>query len=463
MKPPTKQLSIRRSGNVACCCLGVLLSFVPYSALYSQEPSAAPKSDGFRLPDDRKPLTKADFSAMGLTVVESQHLRLVTDLPADSVKDLPPLADQLFASLEKNLGRLKPAADQSPFQATGYLMEARERFENNGLLPAGDFVIRHGRHLGYQFWMNNQTSDYYRRHLMLHEFIHCYLMCEFGMQNIPPLWYTEGIAEYFATHDAAKAEFGVLPGRVEGFEGWGRIAELQLRRRDPSTLSECPLPSILQPSDSSFTSELRYAQGWAMVWMIRNHPELRTSFAPFATIRTRDDYLNAKKAIDREVWDRLPVLWLLTLDSLVEGFDVERSFAEVHPKFREWTPGDSAVKLDVRSDRDWQPSGLQFDSTAKITLTAEGRYAVHDQPKPWISEPQGITIRYWQGRPLGEVTALFVPRDGSSVPVRIPIGRATTIEAPADTELWLQINDSAASRSDNSGTAQVTVKNTEPL
>ncbi|MBL8812094.1 MAG: hypothetical protein JNM43_18155 [Planctomycetaceae bacterium] len=452
IKPHTGHLIVRRGVDAACCCIGILLALVPYSALHSQEPS------GFRLPDDRKPLTKADFEAMGLHVVESAHLRLVTDLPVETVKDLPPLADKLYAALSKELGPLKPAADRADFQATGYLMEARERFESNGLLPDGDFVIRHGRHLGYQFWLNNQTSSYYRRHLLLHEYIHCYLMCEYGMQNIPPLWYTEGIAEYFATHDAASGTFGILPSKAEGFEGWGRISELQLRRKDPETQSESTLPSILQPTDTSFTSELKYAQGWAMVWMIRNHPELKSHFESFAAIRTRDDYKTAKQSIDKKVWDRLPIVWLLTLDSLTEGFQTEHSFAEVQPTFKVRRSKDAPLTIDIKADRDWQSSGLSFDEPTKIAITAEGRYAVNDQPKPWISEPQGVTIRYWQGRPLGEVTAIFVSRDGSSVPVRLPIGRGATLDAPADSELWLQINDSAASRADNSGTVKVTIR-----
>ena len=185
----------------------------------------------FRLPDDRPTLNAEELLAHGLRMVESKHLVLVTDLPHESVAELPRLADALFANLEQRLGKLSPNIAGTEFKVTGFLMDARDRFKQAGVLPPDEFTIRHGRHLGYQFWINNQPADYYRRHLMLHEFVHCFMMCEYGMNDIPPLWYTEGIAEYFATHglntDVAKSEFGILPTSREGFEGWHRIAEVR--------------------------------------------------------------------------------------------------------------------------------------------------------------------------------------------------------------------------------------------
>jgi hypothetical protein len=76
---------------------------------------------------------------------------------------------------------------------------------------------------------------------------------------------------------------------------------------------------------------------------------------------------------------------------------------------------------------------------------------VHDQPERWEAEAQGITIDYVHGRPLGELTAALVSRDGRSAVRRIPVGRGCTMSVEADTELWLQVNDSDAARTGNSG------------
>ncbi|MGV2333399.1 MAG UNVERIFIED_CONTAM: hypothetical protein LVR18_04465 [Planctomycetaceae bacterium] len=163
---------------LATLAMGLLAASVPNTvAAQSQLPT------GFRLPDDRPPLDTAALNAAGLTLLKSRHLLLVTDAPAEDVYGLPDLADEFFAALCKTLPPLKPAADGSEFQVTGFLMEAPERFQQAGLLPDEKFVIRHGRHLGYRFWMRNQPSAYYRRHLLLHEFVHCWMMCEAGMRR----------------------------------------------------------------------------------------------------------------------------------------------------------------------------------------------------------------------------------------------------------------------------------------
>jgi thiaminase (transcriptional activator TenA) len=42
-------------------------------------------------------------------------------------------------------------------------------------------------------------------------------------------------------------------------------------------------------------------------------------------------------------------------------------------------------------------------------LDASGEVALAQQPKPWISQPQGITIRYFAGRPIGRLRGALLP------------------------------------------------------
>jgi hypothetical protein len=53
---------------------------------------------------------------------------------------------------------------------------------------------------------------------------------------------------------------------------------------------------------------------------------------------------------------------------------------------------------------------------------------------------------------------MLVAPGGSVCSGRIPIGREGSINAEVDSELWLQVNDSANSRSDNSGSASVEIR-----
>ena len=427
-------------------------------------------SPAFRLPDDRPRLDPQTLQAAGLRVLQARHLVLVTDAAEADVQGLPELADGLFNALQQQLPPLRPAQNNSDFQVTGFLMDAPERFTAAGLLPDGDFVIRHGRHLGYSFWMRNQPSAYYRRHLLLHEFIHCWMMCEAGMRDIPPLWFTEGLAEYFATHTTNPQQFGILPRQLDGFEGWGRIALLhehafgklgypaETITPEPSGLT---LQHVLYPTDNSFTSDLRYAQAWALVWLLRNHPELKGPFAAVNRTRNGRDFQAAFKNIDNKTRERLAVVWLLMLDSLEEGFDEQRSFPQLHPSWKSLSSSSPETTLQITADRSWQPSGIHTTSELALELTATGRCTVHDQPRPWISEPQGITISYHRQRPLGELTAIIIPRDPTEPARRTSVGRNTTLMLPANTELWLQINDTETARAENTGHYEVRIKLTK--
>ncbi len=431
-----------------CSCLCVLAG--PFTV-------SAGAQDSFlqRLPDDRPSLDINGLRGFGLQVMSSRHLVLVTDLPEDQVQELPALADQLYEQLCRELGPPAPAADGSEFQLTGFLMAAEERFAAAGLLPPEKYVIRHGRHLGYRFWMRDQTSDYYRRHLLLHEFVHCFMMCETGMSDIPPLWFTEGVAEFYATHRQEPFRAGVVPDSEAGFEGWGRIRELreQLRVADADVL----LRDVLQPADSRFVSELKYAQGWALFWMMQRHPELQQSFRPFLKVRSRRQFERAAAGLAADTIARLHPTWLLVLDSLTDGFDEMRSFPQLHPEWEDWSAVAPAQDVFVRADQNWQASGLTFERPTRIRISAQGRCILSRAGGDWESEPQGITIDFIAGQPLGQLMAMAVPTQPGGVPERISVGPAATLLIPGGCELWLRINDLESSRADNADGYQVRI------
>ncbi|RLT08073.1 MAG: hypothetical protein DWI22_08670 [Planctomycetota bacterium] len=427
----------------------------------------------FRLPDDRPALNRDELMAEGVRVVESEHLILVTDLPLESVVDLPPLADALFATLEQRLGKLAPDIAGTKFQVTGFLIDARDRFERAGVLPSEEYPIRHGRHLGYRFWMNNQTADYYRRHLLLHEFVHCFLMCEFGMLDIPPLWYTEGIAEYYATHrlhpDIAKSEFGILPSSVEGFEGWHRIAEIRRHfNQEPSVTGELadivPLQTVLHPPASKFQDDSQYANVWALVWLINHHPELQPDFAAVAACRSRQQYEDAIGEIPELVWKQLDQVWPLYLDGLHEADVAAVRFPALTGLRPHARNGDIALPTELVLDagQHWASTGISLTAGQEILIECKGRYVVEETTKPWIAEPDGITIDYVDGRPLGEVIGAIVSADGTQTTSHIPIGTQKKLRSPIDGTLWLQTNDYWSKREKNHGTVTVGISNGTP-
>lgn len=432
------------------------------------DPSQTVAPQRFRLPDDRPKLDAKELLSHGLRLVQSKHLLLVTDLPPESVAELPRLADALFANLERRLGKLPPNIAGTEFQVTGFLMDARDRFQQAGVLPPDEFTIRHGRHLGYQFWISNQPADYYRRHLLLHEFVHCFMMCEYGMHDIPPLWYTEGIAEYFATHrlqtDVTKSEFGILPASREGFEGWHRIAEVRRHfNQEPSATGELAdiisLQAVMHPPETTFVDDSHYANAWALMWLINHHPELQSEFADLATCRTRQQFDDVMVKIPAQTLQQMNQIWPLYLDGLTAAEVSTVRFPSLREVSSQQSPSKNTFpqELKLNAAQQWVSTGLALTAGQQVTIECKGRFVVNETTKPWISEPNGITIEYVRGRPLGEIIGAIVSPDGTKSTRHIPIGTSRSLQSPCDGILWLQINDQWSDRADNDGNVTVRI------
>ena len=424
-----------------------------------------------RLPDDRPDLNDARLAQAGIRRYSSRRLILLSDLPEEQVAHLPALADQLFERLELHFGTLPASINDSDFQVTGHLINDQQAFHAAGLMPSETFTFDHGRHWNYQFWMFDTEDDYYRRHLLFHEFTHCFMTCECGMQRLPASWYMEGMAEYFATHrPATKAgrgaivEFGVLPQSFEGFEGWGRISEIRRSFYQNNTagtpgirlLTIPTLNAVLPDEATNVTQYSQYATSWAVCWFLQSHPDYRHLYRPLAKLRTRTEIATAIRQLRRNTRPRINMDWLLFVESLREDYDVERSFP-VHSKTTvtaaELTTG--AAKFQLQAALDWQDSGLRLKAGESVNVKCTGRFSGNDQPQLWISEPQGVSIEYVSGLPLGRVVATLVSDDGESMSSRISVGTGTTIKASQNVSVWLQMNDSSASRRNNAGTVNV--------
>lgn len=436
----------------------------------SDAADASTHVDRMRLADDRPEINELRLSQNRIQRYESKRLILLSDLPSELVSHLPRLADQLFEKLEGHFGKLAEAADGSPFQVTGHLIGQENRFQAAGLMPPSAFTIKHGRHLNYQFWMFNPEEDYYRRHLLFHEFIHCFMTCECGMDDIPPLWYIEGMAEYFATHRVSdtgdpdsEVTFGVLPESEAGYEGWGRIAELRRSFPEPAGTSDQPLPlkplvDVMPETVLSFDKDLQYASAWGLCWILQNHPAYEAGCAPLAQVRRRQAFLNGLRAFRATHEQRLRLDWLLVVESLREGFLPTVSFpvhAETPFSLQEVAQNDRTMTL--LSARDWQDTGLRLQPGDKVKITCSSECQVNDQPKPWISGPQGVSVEYFRGRPLGEVVGILVGHDGNYISRRFPVGIESVVNADRACSLWLQVNDSSAARHNNSGSIEVSI------
>lgn len=431
--------------------LCVLIAFEPIVPVAAQ--------DGFRIPDDRPllPITVKQLNEGGIGVFESKRLRLFTDLEAEVAKSLPPLIDQAYDSWEEFFGKLPPARDESEFQINGYLMKDKDKFEKAGLLRGELPDQFHGRQVGYQFWMIDQPQDYYRRHLLLHEATHAFMLAIARLDV--PVAYLEGMAEHFGTHQviSGKLRVRLVPTNRSDFRGHDRLF---LIRRDVKQRGIPGLLDINEWKDMNFRFfNESYAWAWGMSVFFDQNPRTHERFRKLAKSLTNP---LAWKTFENDLLTDLPEIvteWNLFAADAWEGFDFLRHAIEFHE-------GEALTKprrVEIHADRGWQSSRVFVEKGHRYELLATGQFTLAEKPKPWVSEADGVTIRYHNGRLLGQLLATIRPEkptDKEPEPMRDvkPLGNSSSFEASRTGTLYLRLNDHPAELVDNRGSVSVEIR-----
>jgi hypothetical protein len=413
----------------------------------------------YRVPDRRPNHDDARLQSLGIIATDSKRLKLYTDVPIERVKSIGPAVDALYDALSKYFGPLPPARDKSEFAVTGYLMADKNKFRGAGLLPARLPPFLNGRNQGLELWVNEQDTDYYRRHLVLHEFTHCFMYAIEDVQ-IPP-WYREGMAELFGTHavdSAGRYHFRMMPDRVEHFQGHGRI---ELIRSETAANRWKPFEEIEGIPAKDFLETPAYAWAWALCTFLDGNPRTSRKFRELGRHTTGAEFEAAAKALFAEGGDELRTEWSLFTHELEYGFDLPRAAID----FKAGKPldaGQSSRSIDVAADHGWQSSGVLVRAGSEYEVTATGEVTLGTVPKPWVSQPQGVSIMYAEGRPIGQLLATIhrelASGDDESMLKQIVVGRETRFVAPLTGTLYFRINDRWNSLADNDGHYRVAVR-----
>lgn len=402
----------------------------------------------------------------GLRVLEGERLILVTDRPprdGDGVSDLPRLFTEAFAIFCRHYG-LDPKADLT-WRARGCLIVDRERFRAAGLMPPEIPEFANGYCVADRFWLLDQSNPAYRRHLLFHEAAHAFTLT---LRNLDtPAWYTEGIAEFLATHRLDADPQGVehvvptpLPTRKSDVEQLGRIEQIRsltAAGRQPT------LDAVLRAPPTLHRDIASYAADWALVTMLARHPHYAKAF----TIVERAD-------LDRRLNERLAAMpnweharatrdFAAFLAEVDYGFDFDRSAID-------WSTGsrlERATSIRVQAERGWQNSGLSLERGQRAVISATGRCEVGKLTNTKLeSTAAGISLRWYRGRPVGTLLAaqwLDTTRGGSSGRFEIlATGGTGTITAAGDGPLYLKINESPGDLADNAGSLEVTITPASP-
>ncbi len=422
--------------------------------------------------DNRPKVNTKKAETNGIQRYDSKRLILFTDIDPAKARELVKLVDQVYPAWELQFGKLPEARDKSEFQITGYLMQDPDKFLKAGLLRRNPASIVHGQNDGYEFWMHDQEWDYYREHLLLHEATHCVTQCPEGAdQEIRPLWFIEGMAEYFGTHQLVesgklgetKLAFGVIPSSAESAHGFGRIEMIRMECEAGRALSADQV-LLLGQKEFSESRSTPYAWSWALCTFLATHP---ATAEDYRGVCQQWDTAQFNRAF-RQFWIKHKTViesdWELFRESLCYGFDLPRG-ATVQ---RATTPLDSGATREVKllAERGWQSTGIAVRAGQTIQISATGRVTLRKTTQPWESEPAGISIRYSEARPIGRVLAAVQRSTPAQTgPVRhwefFDVAAGATLQATHDGMLHLRVNDRWNELADNSGEYRVTITATD--
>jgi hypothetical protein len=415
---------------------------------------------------DVRPLVAAARRA-GLRVVEGERLVLVTDRPdreADGVADLPAVFDQAFAAWCRHYAIAPESlADWTCF---GCLVVDRERFRAAGLLPPEIPEFVNGFCDRNRFWLLDQSNPAYRRHLLLHEGVHAFTLTVRDLAAPP--WYTEGIAEYLATHRLEAADgrprfvATPLPDRPGDVEQLGRIERIRGLRRAGTAPG---LVAVLATPAGDHRDVAAYATSWAAVALLARHPAHARPFA--AVERGPLDAALTDRLTASPGWDesRAARDFDAFTDELDYGFDFARSTID-------WSPGrtaDTAERLTVDAARGWQNAGVSLTAGGTYAIAASGTVrlgvlpATNDAPPTTLeSTADGISLRWYRGRPLGRLLAAQwddQPADGGRPRFTVvATGTGGAFTAAVSGPLYLKVNDPPGELADNAGSHTVSLK-----
>lgn len=376
---------------------------------------------------------------------EGVHLRLTSDIP--DARLLDDLVSSFDAAVPQWLAFWGfPPERGSGWRIDGYLMADSDAFRRSGDLPASVPNFKNGFATPTAIWVNRQSSDYYNRHLILHEGVHALAFELFGGGG--PSWYMEGTAELLATHRDRPASFylpnsdpgegngaanGMLAQADTQFEinelprsrdessMWGRYRVIEQRRNAdtlPTLASVMRLPNNLEGDVDSYT------WCWAASLMFTSYPDTQDAFIAAAK-NGRDQSPSFTTRFFREIGDQWPALrarWQLWIHDLEYGFDRDRYRVELSTDDPRYDDVPKILAIDSR--KGWQSAGVWFPAgtirlrpSGQCVIVAKeslGNDAGRDEEatllqRDWVSTPAGITVHFHRGAPIGQLQVCVLP------------------------------------------------------
>ncbi len=389
-------------------------------------------------------------STAGIKRFTKDQWTIVTDLPIDpEIESWPGILDQALATWCQKWS-IDPVQAKS-WPLVVHCIGDRKLFEQAGLLE-GVPPFDDGFQQADRVFLIEQPSNYYRRHLLLHEATHWAMYHAFAGGGSP--WFMEGMAEVEGTHQwiNGKLSLAIIPSDPQGVPHWGRFKRLS----DSIAAKGMPsLKQILYYGNDRQDRQDRYSWSWAACVFFRNHPVYATMLQR-ASAAPLDYSLKLTQLFENSLadrWDWVERDWKLFVDEFDFGYQPTSNLIALEPLTKDLSEGlPKDLSVDVDSAKGWQIANLFLRTGQQVGISAEGTYVVRMQnQQAWESSPSGISYQYYRHMPMGKLIGGFVSTDTSRPLDVFAIGKQTEYVAQSDGWLLLRINEPVGKRQDNSG------------
>ncbi|MCC9602200.1 hypothetical protein LOC67_16715 [Stieleria sp. JC731] len=371
--------------------------------------------------------------------------------------DLVRSFDAAIAQWERLLRLPEGTLDQ--WHVRAYVMDQPDRFRASGDLPES-LQFQYGYAMPGIIWVRAQPSQYYTRHLLLHEGVHALVIDQFG--GTGPSWFSEGVAELLSVHRGQNdaIEVGTVPSSKNEVPYWGRFKLLSQAREEakiPNLSSVLRLPNRLDGDVES------YGWCWLLGSLLKHYPEYETVWLKAARqgSDTNESFTQSFRKALASQWPILNARWRMLTETADYGFDWSREKIDISvsdPIYH-----DDDLQLSVAADQGWQSSKVRFKPGTVLVVSGSGRCSVNQTPKPWISEPEGVTIHYANDRPLGQLLMCVLPNVTKDTPLASPltvvaVGSQTQLRIEEHCWLLFRINDELGDLANNRGDYKVNIR-----
>jgi len=395
-----------------------------------------------------------------LTTRNGRYIDLTTDL--ENANQIETLVESFDAAAEQwfEFWKVDQAA-VGTWRVSACVMADEAPFRQQNLIPDAVPDFPFGYTIDDHLWVRVQPSQYYTRHLLLHEGAHSLAFHLFG--GAGPTWYMEGTAEMLATH--AKAGNNIQINRIpldrEQVPYWGRFRMIDRLRREERIP---PIEKVMQFQPQLFDNVAPYSLSWAAAMMFHRYPNYNETFYAAAR-RGRDAAALFNRRFYqrlRRQWPTVRARWHLLTHELDYGFDWQRHRVDLSADDPLWNG--QAITAMVAAEEGWQSAGVRFAPGTKLNLIPSGEVILETEPKPWLSHPPGVTIRYHRGRPLGQLLVCILPNAAPDTeylqPLQIvPLPESQRLEIDEFSWLLFRVNDAPGDLANNDGTYEVVIDN----